>query len=136
ECYGTNPLRVKNRAVLEPLLEEIFRSRTAADWIGILTREGIPCSLVRNIREVVEDEQIEARGMLTAVEHATAGQVRVTGPPVKLSKNPGSVTRAARRLGADSDAVLSELLGLGEEEIATLLREGVIAIAPAGPEPH
>ena len=124
--YKTNPQRVKHRAVLEPLLEEMFRSQPAAHWMEVLSREGIPCSLVRNLMEVVEDEQLQARNMLPVVEHPTAGPIRVTGVPVKLSQNPTAISTAARPLGADSSAVLRELLAMDEREIQRLHRDGVI----------
>jgi crotonobetainyl-CoA:carnitine CoA-transferase CaiB-like acyl-CoA transferase len=126
ERYHTNPLRVKNRAVLEPLLEEMFHSRPAAHWMEVLSREGIPCSLVRNLKEVVEDEQLQARNMFPVVEHPTAGPIRVTGVPMKLSRSPSEVSKAARPLGADSHAILSELLGMDPQEIERMSRAGVI----------
>jgi CoA:oxalate CoA-transferase len=127
---SSNPLRVVNRNELEPMLEEIFRSRPAAHWLEVLTREGTPCTLVRNLKEVVEDPQTEAREMMPEVEHAKAGKVRVTGPPVKLSANPGRTTTGAPPLGADSAAVLSEVLGASAEEIRRLEADGVIKGPP------
>ncbi len=126
ECYRSNPLRVKHRSVLEPILEEMFLTQTAAHWVTVLSREGIPCSMVRNLQEVVDDEHLQARNMLPVLEHATAGPIRVTGAPVKLSQSPSDITTAARPLGADSEAVLSELLGMNEEEIRRLRGAGVI----------
>ena len=126
ERYRSNPLRVKYRGVLEPLLEEMFRGRTAAHWIDVLSCAGIPCSLVRNLKEVVEDEQLNARGMLPELEHATAGRIRVTGAPVKLSQSSSGITTVARHLGEDSDVVLKEMLGMTETELERLRGAGVI----------
>jgi formyl-CoA transferase/CoA:oxalate CoA-transferase len=125
--YRSNPLRVEHRAELEPLLEELFRGRAAAHWLELLERAGIPCSLVRNLREVVEDQHLQARDMLPEVEHPTAGRIRVTGAPVKLSQSPAGVPTAARRLGEDSAAVLAEILGMDPQEIERLRQAGVIA---------
>jgi formyl-CoA transferase/CoA:oxalate CoA-transferase len=125
--YRSNPLRVEHRAELEPLLEELFRGRAAAHWLELLERAGIPCSLVRNLREVVEDQHLQARDMLPEVEHPTAGRIRVTGAPVKLSQSPAAVPTAARRLGEDSAAVLAEILGMDPQEIERLRQAGVIA---------
>jgi len=107
--YNSNPLRVKNRAVLEPILEALFRSKPAAHWVEVLSSHGIPCTVVRNLKEVVDDEQTAARNMTPVVEHAVAGPIRVLGVPVQLSETPGRITRAAPLLGADTDAVLREL---------------------------
>jgi len=109
--YKTNPLRVKNRAVLEPILEGIFRSqpRTLDGGTGA---NRVPCTLVRNLKEVIDDEQTAARNMTPVVEHAEAGPVRVLGVPVVLSETPGRIASAAPLLGADTKAVLNDLPGV------------------------
>lgn len=109
--YRSNPLRVQNRDLLEPLLEAVFRTQRGAYWIEALARHGVPCTLVRNFQEVIDDEQTRARDMTTEVRHAKAGPIRVLGVPVQLSETPGSVRSAAPLLGADSAAVLRDLLG-------------------------
>ncbi len=108
--YQSNPLRVQNRRVLEPLLEGIFRSRSAAHWIEALSKAGVPCTPVRNFKEVVDDEQTAARNMTPVVQHAEAGPIRVLGVPVQLSETPGRIASASPALGADTAAVLGDLL--------------------------
>jgi crotonobetainyl-CoA:carnitine CoA-transferase CaiB-like acyl-CoA transferase len=106
--YRTNALRVENRSVLEPLLEGIFRGESAAHWVEALSRHGVPCTVVRNLQEVIEDEQTRARNMTPVVQHAAAGPIRVIGVPVQLSETPGRITSAAPLLGADTAAVLGD----------------------------
>lgn len=107
--YRTNPLRVMNRAQLEPQLEAAFRARPADHWMRALSECGVPCTLVRNLREVIEDPQTEARDMTVPLNHPQAGTMRVLGVPVQLSETPGAIRSAAPLLGADTDAVLAEL---------------------------
>jgi crotonobetainyl-CoA:carnitine CoA-transferase CaiB-like acyl-CoA transferase len=109
--YCSNALRVENRLALESLIEEIFLRRPAAHWIATLSARGIPCTLVRNLEEVVDDEQTKARHMIQVVQHAEAGPIRVLGVPVQLSDTPGRIGNASPLLGADTDAVLEEMLG-------------------------
>jgi crotonobetainyl-CoA:carnitine CoA-transferase CaiB-like acyl-CoA transferase len=109
--YNANPLRVKNRGVLEPMLEAMFRTKPAEHWVGALCKHGVPCTVVRNLKEVLEDEQTAARNMTPEVTHPAAGAIRVLGVPVKLSETPGQIRCAAPLLGADTDSVLNELLG-------------------------
>ena len=109
--YNTNPLRVKNRAVLEPMLEAMFRSRPAAHWVELLGRHGVPATVVRNLKEVIDDEQTAARNMTPVVEHAVAGPIRVIGVPVQLSDTPGRIGSAAPLLGADTAAILKAMSG-------------------------
>ena len=125
--FSSNPLRVRNRAVLEPLLAEIFGEQPASYWLKALFREGVPSTLVRNLREVVDDEQTTVRNMTPVVNHAEAGPVRVMGVPVQLSDTPGKMEGAAPLLGADSEDVLREFLGMDQETVDRLRREKVIA---------
>ncbi len=109
--YNTNPQRVENRSVLEPMLEAMFRSRPAAYWVELLAQHGVPATVVRNLKEVIEDEQTVARNMTPVVEHAVAGPIRVIGVPVQLSETPGRIGRAAPLLGADTAAILKAVNG-------------------------
>jgi crotonobetainyl-CoA:carnitine CoA-transferase CaiB-like acyl-CoA transferase len=109
--YNTNPLRVKNRGVLEPMLEALFRSRPAEHWVELLARHGVPATVVRNLKEVIDDEQTAARNMTPVVEHAVAGPIRVIGVPVQLSETPGHIGSAAPLLGADTAAILKAMSG-------------------------
>jgi len=119
--YATNALRVKNREALESLIAGIFRSDTAAHWIGRLRARGIPCTPVRKFDEVAADPQTSERGMFPVI-----GGFPVTGPPVKFSATPGSVRRPAPKLGEHSREILHELLGLDDSELDRLYAAGVI----------
>lgn len=128
--YATNALRIKNRQALETILQDVFRGRTAAEWIEILGAVGTPCSLVRTFEEVVEHPQAAFRQMFPWMEHPAAGKHRVTGPPVKMSETPGKPTRPAPLLGQDTATVLTELLGLDSKTIDRLMADGVIPAPP------
>ena len=129
--YASNAARIHNRAVLEPLLDEVFRARPAADWIERLQGAGIPASLVRDFQEVVEHPQSAVREMFPVLSHVTAGAHRVTGTPVKLSGTPGAPGAAAPLLGEHSVCALQDLLGLDASSIHELAARGVLVY----PEP-
>jgi crotonobetainyl-CoA:carnitine CoA-transferase CaiB-like acyl-CoA transferase len=80
---------------------------------------------VRDVDEVLADPQVLARNMVAAVEHATAGTLKVLGVPIKLSETPGSVRTAPPTLGQHTAAILREL-GVDEREIGRLRQQGVI----------
>jgi crotonobetainyl-CoA:carnitine CoA-transferase CaiB-like acyl-CoA transferase len=129
--YATNKLRVKNRAAIEGILSDLFRTRPAVEWLKVLGSAGIPCSLVRNLREVVEDPQSAIRGMFPMVENSPVGPHRVTGPPIKLTRpgkpqKPAASLRSAPLLGEHSRSALADLLGLDAPTIAKLIETGVI----------
>ena len=124
--YESNAARIRNRAVLEPLLEAVFHERPVAEWIERLQGAGIPASLVRNFQEVAEHPQSEVRRMFPTVDHPTAGRHRVTGTPVKLSETPGAPGAPAPLLGEHTSPVLRDLLGLDDDTLAALAGRGVL----------
>jgi crotonobetainyl-CoA:carnitine CoA-transferase CaiB-like acyl-CoA transferase len=123
--FRTNPDRIRHRHELIPLLEALFRTRRAAEWLEALTAAGVPCGPISTVDEIVRDPQVRAREMLVEIDHPTAGRIAIPGLPVKCSATPGSIRRPPPLLGEHTDDVLAEL-GLGAQEIARLRREGVV----------
>lgn len=119
--YDSNAARIRHRAVLEPLLDEVFRQRPVDEWIARLHAVGVPASPVRNFEEVAGHPQSAVRDMFPLLR----GE-RVTGTPVKLSDTPGAVGETAPRLGEHSGDVLRDLLGLDDQSVADLAARGVI----------
>ena len=123
--YATNAMRVKNRQTLETILEGVFVQRPAEHWLQALHSLGIPCSLVRDFREVVEDSQSEFRDLFPTVACAN-GKQRVTGSPIKFPNSSPVPLMPAPRLGEHTRSVLREVLGMDEAGIDSLAKQGVI----------
>jgi crotonobetainyl-CoA:carnitine CoA-transferase CaiB-like acyl-CoA transferase len=124
--YATNADRIRNRKVLEPILDSIFAQRSGAEWIERLQAEGIPSSLVRDFGEVSKDPQSGLRQMFPVVDHPTANKHQVTGTPVKLSDTPGSPSSPAPLLGQHTRSVLKDLFALDDRVLDDLLTRGVL----------
>lgn len=124
--YATNALRVRHRAAFEAILFEMFRQRPAEEWLRRLRAAGVPCSLVRNLREVVQDPQSGFRGMFPVIDHPAIGPHRVTGAPIKFSDAAGGHAMPAPLLGQHTRAALAKLLDFDESTLADLSRRGVI----------
>lgn len=124
--YATNADRIRNRTVLEPILDSVFAKRSGAEWIERLQKLGVPSSLVRNFGEVLADPQSELRQMFPVMEHSTAGKHQVTGTPVKLSETPGRPTSAAPLLGQHTRSVLKDLFALDDGAIDDLVKSRVL----------
>jgi crotonobetainyl-CoA:carnitine CoA-transferase CaiB-like acyl-CoA transferase len=107
--FATNPARVVNATALRDLLVPVLRTRSRQQWIESLTAAGVPCGAVREVPEVLSDPQVLERRMIEAVEHATLGQLKVLGIPIKLSDTPGTVRTAPPTLGQHTEQVLREL---------------------------
>ena len=124
--FATNRERVRNYDVLRPIVAEAFLRRTRAEWLDLLNESGIPAGPVRNLHEVLTDEQLLARDMVHLLQHATAGPVKVLGLPVKLSETGGAVRCPPPALGEHTDTVLTEDLGVPASEVAALRAAGIV----------
>jgi len=124
--FATNTARVINYSALRPLLAEQLRKRSRRDWVDALKAGGVPCGSVRDVAEVLEDRQLDARGMIETVDHVSAGALRVLGVPIKLSDTPGSVRSAPPALGQHTETILRQDCGLSATEIEALRTEGAI----------
>ncbi len=124
--FATNAARVEHYDELKPILDATLRTRARHEWIAALLAAGVPCGAVRNAGEVLSDPQLEHRGMIATVEHATEGSIKVLGSPLKLSATPTSVRDAPPALGQHTESVLGGDLGLSQQEIQSLRAAGVI----------
>ena len=124
--FATNADRVRNRAAIEPLVQEVTRKRTTREWVQALDAAGVPCGPINNLREVFEEPQVKARGMLRELPHATAGHVPQVVSPMNFSATPLEFAAAPPVLGQHTDEVLSAILGRSTQDIAALRADKVI----------
>ena len=117
--------RVKNRAALEALVEEVTRHKARAHWLARCEEAGIPAGPIYTVPEALADPHAQARGMVQEDEHPQVGRVKALGNPVKLSRSPAALRKAPPLLGEDNDAILGEL-GYSAAAIADLRAQGVI----------
>lgn len=126
--FATNAARVQNRDVLIPLIADLTRKQTEADWLAQLEALGIPAGPIKDLRETFDSPQVAARGMKITLPHAVAGKgsVDLIGNPLKFSDTPVTYQGAPPTLGQHTRDVLHGLLGLTDTDIATLAKAGAI----------
>lgn len=109
-AYATNPARLQNRDTLLAAVVPLLLARTTADVIAGLESRKVPVGPVQTLDQVFGSDQVAARDMIATVatDDAAAGEVRLIGNPLKLSKTPVTYRRAPPRFGADTDHVLSK----------------------------
>jgi crotonobetainyl-CoA:carnitine CoA-transferase CaiB-like acyl-CoA transferase len=116
--------RYRSRDELIPLLKARFLTRTTDEWL-VRLRGTVPCAPVNTVEAALADEQVLAREMVIEVEHPTFGALRQAGNPIKVDGLP-TPRRAAPALGADTDAILTTLLGYPAERISALRAAGIV----------
>jgi len=124
--FVRNQDRVRNRATLVPLLEQVMKTRRKADWLAALEAAKVPCGAINDIGEVFADPQVRARAMVHQWEHPLAGPLDLVASPLKLSGTPVRTELPPPLLGQHTEQVLAEVLGWGEDSIRELREKEVI----------
>jgi formyl-CoA transferase len=117
--------RVQNRRDLDAVLDEVFASRPAAEWVETLNKAGVACGPIYRLDQVFADPQVQLAGLVHQVANKAWGQHKVIGLPLKLSRTPPAVEHAAPMNGEHTRETL-ESLGYSAEAIETLLAERVV----------
>lgn len=124
--FAKNADRVRHRATLVPLLEQVFMTRSKADWLNALEIAKVPCGAINNLAEVFADPHVRSRDMVTTWQHPASGPVDLVSSPMKLSATPVRRDLPPPLLGEHTDQVLQELLHLSRDELARLRQQQII----------
>ncbi|MBC7770813.1 MAG: CoA transferase [Phycisphaerales bacterium] len=124
--FAHNEARVNNREELTAALAHIMAQRATAHWIAALEVAQVPCGPINTLDQVFADPHVIARGAVETVHRADGVSVRLAANPLRLSATPPRTRAAPPLLGQDTDAVLEELLAMGEDVRARLRAERVI----------
>ncbi|WNG83652.1 CoA transferase [Mycobacterium sp. ITM-2016-00316] len=126
--FANHVARGRHQDELDKIIGDWAAERQPDDIIATLSEAGVISGPINTVAEVVNDPQLQARGMIA--DHWDERVERnVKGPGVipVLSVTPGSVRNAgSARPGQHNDEVYSGLLGLSAEEVAGLSAEGVL----------
>ena len=126
ERFSKNQARVRNRETLVPILGEIMKSRSKADWLAALEVAKVPCGAINNLAEVFADPQVQARGMVDTWAHPLADAVQLIASPIKMSLTPPRTDLPPPLLGQHTEEVLQELLSISQLSAHNLRAKGVI----------
>jgi crotonobetainyl-CoA:carnitine CoA-transferase CaiB-like acyl-CoA transferase len=124
--FAKNQDRVRNRAVLVPMLEAVMKTRPKAKWLGDLEAAKVPCGAINNLAEVFADPQVNERGMVTHWAHPLQPDLRLVASPLKLGATPVRTDLPPPLLGQHTEEVLRELLGCDSQRLAALRAEKAI----------
>lgn len=81
---------------------------------------------VYDITQIMEDPQYKALESIVSVDDPDLGRVRMQNVMYRMSETPGRIRWAGRGLGEDNQMVFGDELGLSDEDIDALRKEGVV----------
>ena len=126
ERFRTGAARIANQDALYRIIAEWAGALPAVEISRRLDAVGVPVERVRSIADIVAEPHYHERGNIVAFQDEEHGRVLVPGVMPRLSATPGRIRHLGPDLGAHTDEVLHEALGLDGKELERLREDGVI----------
>ncbi|MGV0779868.1 CaiB/BaiF CoA transferase family protein [Mycolicibacterium sp. XJ775] len=126
--FSNHVARGRNQDELDKIIGDWAAKREPDDIIETLSQAGVISGPINTVAEVMQDPQLQVRGML-ADHWDERVQRNVKGPGVVpvLSESPGTIRNAgSARPGQHNDEVYGDLLGRSAQDLETLRAEGVL----------
>jgi len=122
-----DPLPRQQRAgEVDRLVADWVAGRTLAQAMATFEAASVAAAPIYDAEQLLADEHLRARGSFVEVDDPDLGTMTVQAPVAVLTETPGRIDHLGRHLGADSDAVFGELLGVDPDRLAALRASGVI----------
>jgi crotonobetainyl-CoA:carnitine CoA-transferase CaiB-like acyl-CoA transferase len=121
--FATNPQRVAHRHLLIPMLESIFRTRTASDWVERLVAHGIPAGAITSVTTALNDPHVRERNLIRETTLSNGETLPYVASPLQP---PGDVRYPPPALGEHTDEILRDVLGYTSEVIQALYAADVV----------
>lgn len=125
--YENADVRRINSAELIAMMDQIFLTKTADEWMKHLKTTGdIICTPIQDLFDLRTDPQVLANRYMIEADHEVLGKVKVRGSPIEMSKTPAKIKVEAPELGQHTEEILTETLGYTWEEVARLREQEII----------
>ena len=125
EKFSTLAGRKRNEDDLDKHIATWTRGKSAEEVESLMQQGGVAANVVETGEDIYQDPQLAHYGHFREIDHPNIGKVNSEIPPFKFSKSKDAHTRAPL-LGEQNHYVLSDVLGMSDDEISDLYVEGVI----------
>ena len=124
--FSTRTNRVTHVAAVDELIENWTKTLARNEVARRMLAAKVPCAPVRDLSEVMHDENMLARGSLQWIDHPALGRVVLPHSPLVFEGTQRRPIEPSLPLGASNDAVFGDWLGHSREELADFRAQGVI----------
>lgn len=108
--FVTQSMRAKNQKELKSILEKVFVTKSAAEWITEFDKRGVPSAPVNDFAEALENSITQSLDILTKMDLPNGEQTMAVGFPVKMTDYEFEIYRNPPQLGQHNDQVIEEWL--------------------------
>ena len=123
--FSTPEGRRENKAELDRIVGEWVAERDADELIRALESRGIGAAVVRDYKDIINNEQVKAMHFLRELEVPYVGKAPYPDIPFRLSASPIEFGRIPK-IGEDNYDVLHEYLGMSMDEVISLTEAGIL----------
>ena len=110
-------------------IEQWTKTKTKLEVMEACNPLNIPCGPILSMKELSEEPSLRATGTVVEVDHPTRGKYLTVGNPIKLSDSPSEVSRSPL-LGEHTSEILTQVLGLSEDEVQETWASGALGEMP------
>ncbi|MEM0990480.1 MAG: CoA transferase [Pseudomonadota bacterium] len=112
--FASQRQRAANQDALLDLLQPVFRTRTAVEWLAEMDRRGVPSAPINDYPTALSTAQVRHMGLVQPLTLPNGTQTRTTAFPVAMTDYAFQVYRAPPELGANTEDVFAEWLGAAQ----------------------
>ena len=124
--FSDNYQRCINEAELREIIVGWTVQHGTMELIGMLMKNGVPCSPIQNADDMLKNPHAQARGLVAEVTHSSGLKVKVPGVAMKIDGQILPVEGGAPDVGQHNAEVFGELLGMGDADLAALKEKCII----------
>jgi crotonobetainyl-CoA:carnitine CoA-transferase CaiB-like acyl-CoA transferase len=126
--FATPTVRAMNATARINAMAEYIATDTTANWLKRLDACDVPCAPILRRGEIVDNEQVVARGLIEEFDQPTVGRVRQPRPAAQFERNVASIGGPAPLIGEHTRDVLTTL-GYSAAQITALAEQGAVRLA-------
>jgi len=117
--------RTNNSEEFEIIFLQWLLSKTRNEIFRICESNRVMCAPLLSFEELIQDDQLSARGFFSRLQHQTIGDYPTMGPPFVLSHTPARIKESSPVLGEHNRIVYAEL-GYTDQQLFEFRAAGIL----------